>query len=595
MKRHYSNNRSWPHKGWLAALFAASGFLFGACNDDPASGAQGGPLPAGDYPLALTAAVVPASSATPATADDAWTGGEQVAVEAASGSATAAVKTYTAAADGTLSAADPLWWRSTDEQKTLRAWYCGDGSSAAGGANAATVPTAWSTAADQSGAEGYPASELLFAPAVKASFGNAAVPLRFYHQTAKVVVQIKNAEYVTDAAQILSVRIGDGNLALSGSYEAPTGAGATAGVWTPGEGEGEIAPRRLTTVPAGYVACYEALVIPQSMDGERLVAVETAAGTMYYTPAAGDAQLAAGKVHSYIITVKADRLDVEVVRGGEWNDGGSEEVESWNTFTESDLKIGDYFYSDGTTSDGGLRGIYADGSLKMADVKPAPVEGKTVIGIVFQTDPARIGAAEKEALAAKGVKKPHGLVIAVKNAAMEVPWSRNRTDTDLPNVSTVAACYEDIDGFSHTHAIWSSQDYTGDPNTYPAFKAVADYTVPAPGRTTGWFLPSIGQLWNLFEILGDVAALKEPRNRTSQLEETYWTNQGDVPAALNAWMAQVGPEDKDIFPANLWIWSSSEIRNLSARRWCVRSIGYVDCFTNDKVGNSHEVRPVLAF
>lgn len=580
-----------------AALFAASGLLFGACNDDPATEAPGGPLPAGDYPLSLTAAVTPVSAAAPAAADDAWTGGEQVAVEAAAGDAPAAVKTYTVAADGALSAADRFWWSSTDEQKTLRAWYCGDGSSAADGPNGASAPTEWSTVADQSGAEGYPASDLLFAPAVTASFGNTPVPLRFYHQTAKVVVQIKNAEYVTDAAQIRSVRIGDGNLALSGSYAAPA-AGATAGVWTPGAADAEIAPRRLATAPAGYVAVYEALVIPQSMDGERLVAVETAAGTMYYTPAAGDAQLGAGKVHSYIITVRADRLDVEVVRGGEWNDGGSEEVESKElkiVYSAAELKLGDYYYSDGTTSDGGLRGIYVDGSLRMAAVKPAPEANKTVIGIVFQTDPARIGAAEKEALAAKGVTAPRGLVMALKNAATETPWSSERTDTDLPNVSTLAACYNDINGLSHTNTIWNSQVYTGNRETYPAFKAVEYYTVPAPDKTTGWFLPSIGQFWDLLENLGRVAALRNPDNRTSQLVETYWQNQGDVPAMLNAWMANLNPNDKDEFPANIWIWSSSEIGENGAMRWCMRSNGYVDCYTNDKVRNSHEVRPVLAF
>ena len=49
-------------------------------------------------------------------------------------------------------------------------------------------------------------------------------------------------------------------------------------------------------------------------------------------------------------------------------------------------KVGDYYYSDGTWSDGGLVSIDADGLNPVwAEEKPAPVEGKTVIGIVFQT------------------------------------------------------------------------------------------------------------------------------------------------------------------------------------------------------------------
>lgn len=592
MKRQYSNKRSWPHKGWLAALFAASGLLFGACNDDPASGAQGGPLPAGDYPLALTAAVVPASSAAPAAADDAWTGGEQVAVEAIAGDAPAAVKTYTAAADGRLSATDPLWWSSTDEQKTLRAWYCGDGSSAAGGANAATVPTAWSTASDQSGAEGYPASELLFAPAVTATFGSAAVPLRFYHQTAKVVVYIKNAEYVTDAAQIRSVRIGVENLALSGSYEAPD-AGATAGVWTPVAADAGIIPRRLTTVPAGYVAAYEALVIPQSMDSKRLVAVETAAGTMYYTPAAGDAQLGAGKVHTYIITVRADRLDVEVVRGGEWNDGGSEGVESKElkiVYSAAELKLGDYYYSDGTTSDGGLRGIYVDGSLRMAAVKPAPEANKTVIGIVFQTDLARIGDAEKKALKEKGVDMPRGLVMALKNASNLTPWGPADCDEELPNCVSKEDAKKDIYGYGHSELI--RQIYGSFDNNF-AFKYADDYnkTCPAPETTTGWYLPASGQLYDMLHNLGGLADWDAA---TDDDNDFSWGNQGDVPAALNKWMEAVAPTAKNDFSSDDSFWSSSEYSDGYARCWRIRSNGKVDCYWNHK-GGGYAVRPVLAF
>lgn len=59
-------------------------------------------------------------------------------------------------------------------------------------------------------------------------------------------------------------------------------------------------------------------------------------------------------------------------------------------------KIGDYYYSDGTWSDGGLVSIEADGLNPVwADTKPAPVAGKTVIGIVCQTDENRIAAGDQ--------------------------------------------------------------------------------------------------------------------------------------------------------------------------------------------------------
>ena len=111
-----------------------------------------------------------------------------------------------------------------------------------------------------------------------------------------------------------------------------------------------------------------------------MVAVETDFGTMYYTTPGDARPLAAGKVRTYNITVYADRLEVSVANGGDgaWTDGGSEEVTSKEVkavYRAEDLKIGDYFYSDGTWSDGGLRKLYADGTMEIANPKPAPETG----------------------------------------------------------------------------------------------------------------------------------------------------------------------------------------------------------------------------
>lgn len=71
-------------------------------------------------------------------------------------------------------------------------------------------------------------------------------------------------------------------------------------------------------------------------------------------------------------------------------------------------KVGDYFYSDGTWSDGGLISIDANGTNPVwAEVKPAPLAGKTVIGIVCSVNPDRMAAADKEA------GYTHGYVLAL--------------------------------------------------------------------------------------------------------------------------------------------------------------------------------------
>ena len=58
-------------------------------------------------------------------------------------------------------------------------------------------------------------------------------------------------------------------------------------------------------------------------------------------------------------------------------------AEAVTEYAAADLKMGDYLYSDGTTSDGGLRKLYPDGTVETATEAVAPEAGKTVIGIVF--------------------------------------------------------------------------------------------------------------------------------------------------------------------------------------------------------------------
>lgn len=184
--------------------------------------------------LRLTAGI---EAMTRTTADDnAWTGGEQVAVESTSSTEgiQSEVKIYTAAADGTLTTDIPFGWTRDDERKRFRAWYCADGSSAAGGANATAAPDKWTVKADQRG-EGYAQSDLLFA-ATEASYSDYVanpVPMKFYHQISKVVVNIVKSEYATSAERISSVHIG-GDLLLEASYVAPDAGGAMMGDWGSG-------------------------------------------------------------------------------------------------------------------------------------------------------------------------------------------------------------------------------------------------------------------------------------------------------------------------------------------------------------------------
>ena len=183
-------------------------------------------------------------------------------------------------------------------------------------------------------------------------------------------------------------------------------------------------------------------------------------------------------------------------------------------------KIGDYFYSDGTWSDGGLISINEDGTgakwLTGAD-KPAPDPEKTVIGIVFQTNSDRISQEERD------LGYTHGLVFSLKGAFAPINSDEGAkhnldsltryamSDADLSKVSiephkATEACYNDIFGYGWNKAILSVFP-KGDEKIkkVPAFDWVhTDFVPAAPSNTSGWYVPSSGQIWDLVaNLCGD--------------------------------------------------------------------------------------------
>lgn len=284
-------------------------------------------LPDGKYPMTFASSVEEMPFAQ-AQANDTWTEGDVVAMKVDE-----KVKQYTAEANGTLSAGDPFYWKNSEETKTVTAWYCGDGSTAANEDNADQVPASWTVKADQAINNGYKKSDFLYASKSISFIDRESTSLPFYHQTARVVINIKNAEAATVATDIASVVIGDANnLALSGSYS-PPGVGTTAGTWDISTGtpaKGTIAPKDITSGTA-YLKSYAALVIPQDMKDKKFIAITLKGGiTYYYTPTGSDATLESGKEYTYNVTVKFGYLDVVKVEdtGGDWGSDGTKDVNS---------------------------------------------------------------------------------------------------------------------------------------------------------------------------------------------------------------------------------------------------------------------------
>ena len=246
------------------------------------------------------------------------------------------------------------------------------------------------------------------------------------------------------------------------------------------------------------------------------------------------------------------------------------------TIKNHTLQVGDFFL--------------ADGNLLPKETEESEVRTVNVVGIVFQTDPKRIGQAEKNKLGGN----VHGLVMAVKNIATWRAWGPYGQDEGLTKCVTKADNYNDISGYGNCEHIRANR---GSFANYPAFKAADDYNTicPVPSTTTGWYLPASGQWWDILQNLGGCPALADVTLQTSSDSgDFFWSGQGDVPAALNAWMGKIATASKDIFNDRDWFWSSSEYLDTGVRAWAVYSDGYVNCNWRNK-GFSHGVRPVLAF
>ena len=292
-------------------ILAATTLLLAACTQDELA-EQGNALSEGEYPLELTATGMRAvaTPSTRGTLDGDWEGaqGKKVAVMV-----NGDTKEYTLASFGdyktaTLTSDDPFYWTSTDETKTVEAWYpC-----------LTTLPETWEVPADQSA--GMPVNkDFLHAYQIIPFSSRNEAELTFKHLLAKVVINIQQSDYLERYGGDLSVQLTDlltsGEVTHSEDYFVITIQGFT--------GRNSITPHRLDTPADGAFASYEALVIPQASNLNS--AIEIKVGDAVYSFLINSIKsitFQANYVHTFDITVKAEGLEVSVDTGSmTWKEG----------------------------------------------------------------------------------------------------------------------------------------------------------------------------------------------------------------------------------------------------------------------------------
>lgn len=571
-----------------------------ACSQDALDDGQETSLPYGKYPLVLNAGGLQAvaTPASRATVDGNWQDvNTTVAVEVDS-----KVKQYTVKAsdaDGyktamLTSSTDPFYWTSVTEMKKITAWW----------PYSNTYPEQLTVKANQSDANNFYASDLIQGKLTLA-FADKDNPeknsITFRHQTAKVSIQLIADAGVTfdekTSVQLLNVSYvkddDENNVTTINTYQLND---------------------------AAYT--YLALLAPQTISGgSQFIQVTVGGDNFYYTPT-DDKPLEAGTAYAYTITVKADGSGIEVteVKEGEWTYGGEATVGSKTVlakYTASDVKKGDYIYTDGTTSDGGLRTVYTDGSMKSlsGEDKPQPVDGKTVAGIVFWTpsETSTVGRltpaslTDDRIMAAEHPSCTHGLAVAVKtvtyNGSETMKWQDpseyivnfQRSDfthdrksdfyevhaTDVTNNTSLI---NRILGYQNTVVLLAYNEYCkdkgkGDYVVHPA-EALVEFrqnATPAPAGSTGWFLPSLKELHLL--CYKDVDDIYNQNNRSYN----YTRN------LVNTSLSVAGGDN---LRTDKWYWASTEFTGSYA--WILTPYNArVDVVERDNF--SPMVRAVCAF
>lgn len=512
----------------LSVLYSLCGLLAVSCSD-PASDAI---LPPGAYPMTFNFFVVEVEPAkrSGGTADGYWNIGDQVSV-AMVNTPWPAVKTYTVTpadepSKGTLTplnADNTFSWDNPGRDKTVSAWCCGDGSSDFWNGNGNSAQQLWSVRREQDKTEGdegdnYRMSDLLYAPPTLFSFSERGnMKLSFYHQTARVVVNIKKM-IVGEVGDIAGVEIGYAdNLYMVGVLD-DSGRRASLRPFESGLGVmGSINAKKLATPNkladgTDALASYAALVIPQNMQNKKFIAVHFKDGRVfYYTPLVyEDAKLESGKQRTYEITVTSAGLGVALSPGNNWifdpNYNPERRLDTIR-YLPGNLKMGDYYYSDGKTSDGGLRSIirgdYGIGDYVQDDVSPDLTGGRTCLGIVMKVGIGKESSIDtcsyklKDGQTASRLYGGYVLALHDANGGNACIWAKPGKGSVIPSANPLLMQMprNGFSGYNNTRAIflYGQDDLKGVVQTdFPAaYHAATGYEAdhPAPESSSGWYLP----------------------------------------------------------------------------------------------------------
>lgn len=269
-------------------------------------------------------------------------------------------------------------------------------------------------------------------------------------------------------------------------------------------------------------------------------------------------------------------------------------------YTLEDARVGDFYCK----SSGGSTGYLIPGDASLTTEQQA-----ACIGIVYSTDASRIGAAATQALKKKGVSTPHGLVMALTNASDDCRWGvwgkdeNGGGDDGTPfkaNTDQLQKQYRNVDGYGETHWIIDTYKDNGTAlkDTYTAFYHASLYGTAesstekyaAPEKTTGWFIPGMGQWWDILSNWGgiDLTSYRDGTGSSTSIDDAAPTAVNN----MNTYLQKISGATQ--FSTGTYFWSSSEYNNYAACFVSFLSDGRLGLYSNYK-SDGYRVRCTFAF
>lgn len=236
------------------------------------------------------------------------------------------------------------------------------------------------------------------------------------------------------------------------------------------------------------------------------------------------------------------------------------------TYTLEKAQVGDFYCRNKN------KGYLIPGDIPSL----TPAQQDSCIGIVYSIDVSRIGKAATDFLSGKGIT-PHGLVMALTNASDGCRWGDYGKDENSdgadgePFKANAEKQYENVDGYGETHWIIDTygDDGTALKDIYTAFYHASRYGTAesntekyaVPSNTTGWFIPGMGQWWDILSNLGkiDLTGYRDV-DRTILISGAA----SIAVANMNTYLQKISSATQFRMSSTTLFWSSSECNSDNA-------------------------------